>query len=92
MEESILLPYSIFMIMLSFVILNIVGFKPFMKLFIVVYLVIVEIATWKWGSKWLLIGSIGFILLSMSYTRWALYEKYKSIRDDENEDDDDAVR
>ena len=80
------------MIMLSFVILNIVGFKPFMKLFIVVYLVIVEIATWKWGSKCLLIGSISFILLSMSYTRWALYKKYKSIRDDENEDDDDAVR
>jgi hypothetical protein len=49
------------------------------------YFLLVVAAVWIAGSKWLLIGSIGFMIMAMSYTSWVIYQQSKECMRDLSE-------
>jgi len=55
-----------------------------------VYFLLVGVSVWIAGFKWILIGSIGFMIMAMSYTSWVIYQQsrecmrdLKAIHEDE---------
>ncbi|MDD5716805.1 MAG: hypothetical protein PHW64_03300 [Sulfuricurvum sp.] len=47
-----------------------------------VYFLLVGVSVWIAGYKWILIGSIGFMIMAMSYTLWVIYQQSREcIRD-----------
>jgi hypothetical protein len=47
-----------------------------------VYFLLVGVLVWIAGFKWLLIGSIGFMIMAMSYTSWVIYQQSRECMRD----------
>ncbi len=48
----------------------------------IVYFITVALTTWLVEFKWLLGGSLGYMVMAMSYSAWVVYIQSKRCRDD----------